>query len=308
MENNVNESIGNKFLNKLQKNVVIVSLIFSMLFAQTWAHAQSSKISAQLSTQLNSRAKQSTLHFPKSVKRYYVQNKLKMVWIDRAQEKQTHEAMLLLDCVLQYGLAHADYHPAALVYDNLQAMLNDPGTISIEQRINFDIMLTDAMINLINNLHYGKLNPYFSAKKLDGMTKSNGFNAVAELVKANDGADFTAAILTAQPKSKTYIDLQRYMRLVKGQYVGDCYEVPEAQVRKVAINMERLRWWEFAGTASNSQKSAYLTCKIVEGLPVFYKDTRNLDPSLEAAMYYPRKPSPSTNRIVLPPNILPKKG
>jgi hypothetical protein len=72
--------------------------------------------------------------------------------------------------------------------------------------------------------------------------------------------------------------------------------------------MERLRWWEFAGTGVNSKKAAYLTCRIVDGLPVFYKDTRNLDPSLEAAMYYPNKPSVSKKKIVLPPNILPKKG
>jgi murein L,D-transpeptidase YcbB/YkuD len=223
MKNNVNESVGNEFLNRLQRIVVILSLLFSMLFAQTRVYAQSSTISARLSTQLNSRTNQFTLRFPKSVKRYYVQNQLKMVWIDKAQEKQTYEAMMLLDCVLQYGLAHADYHPTTLLYDNLQAMINEPEKISIEQRINFDIMLTDALITLINNLHYGKLNPHFQAKKLDAITRSIGFSAVAELARANAGGDFTAAILTVQPKSKAYDDLQRYMRLVKGQYVGDCY-------------------------------------------------------------------------------------
>jgi hypothetical protein len=224
MENIVNESIGGECRSKLQRIAVV-----SMLFAQTWVHAQNSDISGRLSTQLNSITKQGTLRFPKSVKRYYIQNSFKLDWIDKAQEKQTYEAMMLLDCVLQYGLAHADYHPGTLLYDNLQAMINEPEKISLEQRINFDLLLTDAMITLINNLHYGKLNPQFQAKKLDGITRTTAFNAVAELAKAKAGVDFTAAILTAQPKSKAYVDLQAYMRLIKGQYVGDCYEVPEAQ-------------------------------------------------------------------------------
>src|SRR5690606_8894040 len=33
-----------------------------------------------------------------------------------------------------------------------------------------------------------------------------------------------------------------------GQYIGDCYDVPEADIRCAAINMERLRWADFASS------------------------------------------------------------
>jgi murein L,D-transpeptidase YcbB/YkuD len=54
--------------------------------------------------------------------------------------------------------------------------------------------------------------------------------------------DFMTAILDVQPKSKAYADLQKYMTLIRGQYLDDCYTVPEGEIRKVAINIERLKW------------------------------------------------------------------
>ncbi|MGY4386476.1 hypothetical protein ACVWYN_003531 [Pedobacter sp. UYP24] len=98
------------------------------------------------------------------------------------------------------------------------------------------------------------------------------------------------------------------MKLIKGQYVGDCYEIPESEVRKIAINMERLRWWEFNGKKDQLRKKPYLTCEIIDGLPVFHKDILHLDVALEAAMYTRGKRLlPNRKKLPVLPNIHLKK-
>lgn len=273
-----------------------------------FVYSQGNSISMELSAQLKNQTRQSKLYFPKSVNRYYHQNGFQLMWIKSKDEaKQTWEAMMLLDCVLQFCLSHADYHPKELIYDDLRNMINSPEKVTVAAQARFDVLLTDAIISLMNHLHYGKLNPDFSSKKIDGVTKSTGFNAVFELTKARLEPDFMTAILTAQPKSKAYVSLQSYMRLIKGQYVGDCYEIPEAAVRIVAINMERLRWAESNTAQTGHQSVPYLTCEIKEGLPVFHKDIRHLDAALEAAMYHTIKRQPLKS-IALPlPDIHLKK-
>ena len=47
-------------------------------------------------------------------------------------------------------------------------MIEEPGRISNSKKARFDILLTDALVALMNNLHYGKLNPKYAAEKIDG--------------------------------------------------------------------------------------------------------------------------------------------
>ncbi|RAJ22593.1 L,D-transpeptidase scaffold domain-containing protein [Pedobacter cryoconitis] len=275
------------------KIVAAVLSLMTILISMPFAYGQGNSISTEFSVNLKNQIKQSKLYYPKSVKRYYDQNGFQPMWTkNKEQLKQTWEAMMLLDCVLQYGLSYADYHPRELIYDNLRTIINNPDTGNIAEQVRFDVLLTDAIITLMNHLHYGKFNPDFSAKRLDGITKTTEFNTVVKLTKARGDINFIEAILTAQPKSKTYVHLQSYMRLIKGQYVGDCYETPESETRKVAINMERLRWAEAYTERGGHQRVPYLTCEIKDGLPVFYEDIRHLDESLEAAMYPMNKRQP----------------
>jgi len=187
----------------------------------------------------------SGLYYPKSVKRFYDKLNFQSAWIKPQKEVgQTWEAMLMLDCVLQFGLTHADYHPTELLYDKLHDILDTPVKVSIKEQARFEILLTDAMITVINNLYYGKLNPEFSAYKID-KGEFNGFHAEAILVVAlhqQKDLDFFNAITSVQPKSKEYTDLQYHMHLLTGLYQDDCYSIPESDIRLIAINMERLRW------------------------------------------------------------------
>lgn len=195
----------------------------------------SSEINRQLATNaLN-------LYYPKSVKRFYAQNNYQSPWIKpQSGTGTTWQAMLMIDCVLQFGLSHNDYHPKDLLYPELHNILEKPGTVSIDRQARFDIMLTDAMINFINNLHFGKLNPDYPADKIDDLL--TGFRAEKILANALLQTDLMTAIGNVQPKSKEYADMQDHMRQWTGQFTGDCYEVPESDIRRLAINMERVRW------------------------------------------------------------------
>ena len=87
------------------------------------------------------------------------------------------------------------------------------------------------------------------------------------------------AIDKSQPKSKLYLDMQDHMRLVVGQRSGDCYLIPQPLVRKMAINLERLRW------ISSTGKHVHLTCIVREGLVIYYKDIYKQDVKLEKELY-----------------------
>jgi murein L,D-transpeptidase YcbB/YkuD len=126
-------------------------------------------------------------------------------------------------------------------------MIEEPGKISNSKKARFDILLTDALITFINNVHYGKLNPWYAAEKIDGdMTLP--FHAETVLMNARRQPDMTNAIVSVQPRSKQYLAMQDRMRLLKGQYQEDCYAVPDSEVQKIANNMERLRWADIGGS------------------------------------------------------------
>lgn len=216
--------------------------IFLIVIVANQAHCQDKKLAIELAYQLKNNSRELGLYFPGTVKRFYLENQFQPVWIKPQDGMgKTWQAMLLLDCVLQFGLAHADYHPNELSYDSLHTMLEEPGKLPVEAKARFEIVLTDALIAFINHLHYGKYNPKYTPELLD-LGQNLPFLAEENLRTAFLEKDFMSAVRSVQPKSNAYKALQEYMRLVKGQYTGDCYEVPEADIRLVAINMERMRW------------------------------------------------------------------
>jgi len=230
--------------------VVIGIILFSLFY--TFAYSQQTRtnhlqlslrdslLSAEIKAQLSQTSSQ--LYFPKTVNRFYAANGYQHVWLKQQPGTgSTWQAMLMLDCTLQYGLPHSDFHPHELMYNKLHEILDKPGSISIQQQARFEIMLTDAMINLMNNLHYGKLNPYIGTKQQDEQVIGN-FDVSTLLATAIDQKDFLSAIGKVQPCSTAYVQLQQYMQLRVGQESGDCYDVPDSEIRKMAVNLERLRW------------------------------------------------------------------
>ncbi|MEB0248923.1 hypothetical protein QN344_02190 [Mucilaginibacter sp. 5B2] len=221
----------------------IIGVIFLILALTVNAMAAGSKrdssAAASLKTQL---ADHPFLNYPQSVERFYKQTRYKLAWIAPDTVK-THawDAMLLLDCALHYGLSPTDYHPRDLLYERLNAMMAKHKRVSMQQKATYDLLLTDAMITMINNLHFGKLNPVYTADVLD-KGNAGDCRAADALISCLKQKDFMTAIENTQPVSKAYLSLQRHMRLVTGLQALDCYETPPEDIRIMAINMERLRW------------------------------------------------------------------
>jgi murein L,D-transpeptidase YcbB/YkuD len=239
-------------------------------------------VSAILKSQLAT--SQTILYFPRSVERFYQQTGYKLVWVAPDTVK-THasEAMLLLDCVLHYGLNHNDYHPGELSYDKLSAMTAHGNKISNNEKAMFDIILTDAMITFMNHLHYGKFNPDYSVAKIDD-GGNTAFNAGALLVSALHQKKFMSVIESAQPSSNEYANMQDHMRLLAGQYQADCYEVPQQDIIKMAINLERLRWL-------NSEDKTYIEINIPAYTLIYHRPDTNYQ--FKVIVGKPANPTPA---------------
>lgn len=248
--NNKALSTGKKDDTKMILITGIIILLLQLTFhitvdAKSSAHFQLStedSIKFELNRQLNSPAVLKQLNFPNTVKRFYVLNSFETNWLRPEQNiGPTASAMLLLDCVRQYGLQRETYHPQILNYIHMHDILGTEKYCSIEQRVGFELMLTDAMISMINHLHFGAYNPYLNNLAIDkgipDQLKAEDF-----LQKASNSLRLMDTILTVQPKFEQYQQLQSYMRLIAGQYICDSYEIPEGEIRTIALNMERLRW------------------------------------------------------------------
>lgn len=223
---------------------VFIGLIFLAIGADARSRSVSrdSSISDQIRLQLLSNRQGLPLYFPATVKRFYAGKNYQPAWLlkQNGADGYTWQAMLLLDCVLQYGLSHADYHPVELQYGLLHDIFDEPGKVGMDRQARFDIFLTDAMLTIISHLHYGKLNPELNNARIDAGKGDLDLKSV--LAKATTQPHLMDMILDVQPRSEAYMAMQQWMHKWKGQFLDDCYEVPEATVRKVAINMERLRW------------------------------------------------------------------
>lgn len=224
--------------NSIKAGLVVLITLLGCRMAG--AQITDNKLTAEIRQQLE--VTNTSLLYPRSVLRYYQQNQFRSAWIkQQGGMGPTWQAMLTLDCVMAFGLSHDDYHPKQITYSLAHDILDTPGKVSLKEQALFEITLTDALITLMNNLHYGKLNPDYPADKID-IKPDLKFRAEIYLNEVLKQKDLMTAFADVQPRIKLYVDLQRRMQLLKGKYQDDCYEVPESEVRKIAINMERLRW------------------------------------------------------------------
>ena len=287
-----------------------VSLDYSHLPATP--NREDTSLTQHIQDYLNQKKPATALHYPTSIKRFYNKHRYQSLWIrPNNQIRKTWEAMLMLDCVLQFGLSHDDYHPKELIYEKLHQIYDQPDRISSTEKAKFEVLLTDAMLTFINHLHYGKFNAAFTREKLDRDT-TFAFKAENILTDALQAKDFMSTIGNVQPTSKQYRAMQSYMKLVKGQYLDDCYEVPEADVRKVAINMERLRWANICGdnyiqinipsfTLTYYQADSAYLFKTVVGKPA------SPTPELQSVItYFKTAPDWNVPRKIFIKEILPK--
>src|SRR5688572_19169133 len=96
--------------------IAITVFLLISAFGMAMGQSRDSLISVEVQRQLNSN--DLNLYYPKTINRIYLQKKFKPLWINpQGGEGEAWQAMLLIDCVRQFGLSHADYHPKELLYD-----------------------------------------------------------------------------------------------------------------------------------------------------------------------------------------------
>jgi murein L,D-transpeptidase YcbB/YkuD len=267
------------------------------------------ELSAEIARQLDK--EKLPLNFPLSVTRFYQQRQFNQNWIVKeADAGQTWAAMLMIDCVLQFGLNHADYHPNELLYSKLHDILERPVQVPLNQQARFEIMLTDAMLSFANNLYFGKYNPQYPASKIDKGALT--FDAIGLVNKAMLSKDFMQTVVSAQPQNALYQSLQYRMHTVAGAQLGDCYEFPEADVRKMALNMERLRWAaldtdNFVQVNIPSYKLSAYHKGIIDTFRVIVGKPANPTPTLKSAIkYFTTAPEWRVPQTIFEKELLPK--
>ena len=183
------------------------------------------------------------LNFPILTKKLYQSGKYKYMWLSPNNKSQLWDAMMLLDCVVQYGLLPKSYHPTELTYSNLNLITEDTILSNfLPQKAATDVLLTDALLTFMFHLHFGKFNPGISSADVDKENYS-GFRIDSALKYAlNSGPNFTQTVLAVQPQNKEYLDLQAYLKLITHQYSGDCYTISQDTAKLIAVNLERFRW------------------------------------------------------------------
>ena len=232
-------------LRKTAIKASIVLFVFSMLsgtlFAQTSARKttiisiQDTVKASDIKLYLKS---SSDLLYPLATGRMY-ENGYKPVWFSHSTtENALWDALMLLDCSLQFGLNHHDYHADQLTYSNLREIASHK---DLQLAARLDVLLTDAMLAFISHLHYGKLNSLYTSPTTD-QADFRGFRADSTLKRALVSRDFGVVVADAQPTYIGYQELQTLMRLITGQYIGDSYEVSAETVKLIAVNLERWRW------------------------------------------------------------------
>jgi len=107
--------------------LLVITLVGSMTMRANGCARADTSLSAELQHQLQNAAA-NELYFPKTVQRFYENNHYQKVWFKPQNSTgQTWRAMLMIDCVLQFGLSHADYHPHELMYNRLHDLFGKAG-------------------------------------------------------------------------------------------------------------------------------------------------------------------------------------
>lgn len=214
------------------KTILLFILVFFCVFP---LKGQYNGIAAFLKDSMTLR----TLHYPQSVVRFYDQNQYEYAWMKTPQGKnQSTPAILLLEEAYLFGLSATDYQPKGSSFARFKTLSDFSTITNPAESVRFDVFLTDALITFINHLHFGKHNPYYPKPDIDAYD-IEGFRADEILMSARQGKDFRNEVLKAQPTYKAYTDLQSYLN--SSDYAGD-FKTSETAVRKIIINMERLRW------------------------------------------------------------------
>jgi len=230
-------------------------LNFTMIFfgiMHIVVHGQDTKTANKITLLLKDSLYLANLNYPKSVSRCYATNSYNFLWLnDKQNIDQAETALALLTHANRFGLLSSDYYSKNLTFEGLNQLGGFFSEKHEERKAIFDILMTDGLITFINNIHFGKYNPLYDRSYIDSIS-IKGFCADKALSNARRQLDFSKAVCEAQPKLKAYQDLQNYLDQF---YAVGNPDTTSAEMAKILINMERLRW-------INTQSSDYVWINI----------------------------------------------
>lgn len=227
------------YIHKLRIMKTLLNWI-TVIFSITFFHGQDISAANQIAIVLRDKAELTELHFPKSVNQFYHQHGFEYVWMNPSVNKSLlQDAILLLKDTGKRGLSSKDYHEQSLTPEILNTVAGQTQYTDTKENAVTDILMTDALITYINYLHFGKYNPFYSSSFIDG-NNIEGFKAVEILYQALQKDDLQKTVLDVQPEIKEYVDFQNYLNV----NYGDGVKSREEEFKKIAINMERLRWMD----------------------------------------------------------------
>ena len=92
-------------------SIVFLSLIWVVLTCDAQTKTDTT-VSHEIERQLTAVSSLQSLNFPHTVSRFYRADKFMPALVSRSGNQEAKwQAMLLIDCVLQYGLLPSDFHP-----------------------------------------------------------------------------------------------------------------------------------------------------------------------------------------------------
>ncbi len=257
-----------------------IVLVFFSLVLQAQITDKTTRIAALLQDKNNL----SKLYYPKSVLRFYTKYNMGYTWFDGSNSDLPEIAVLLLGYADQFGLSSSGYHCQELLPEKLRSMI-DPNPNDSAEKAWLDILMTDALVTFINDLHFGKYNPKHTSSDIDS-GYINGFCSDDELIFARSQNDFLRTILKVQPQISAYKQLQDHLNTL---YANDLVNISQSQIEKIIINMERLRW-------INTTSENYILVNIPSYSLEFH--TNKVQRDFKVIVGKPSTPSPILESVV----------
>jgi murein L,D-transpeptidase YcbB/YkuD len=178
-----------------------------------------------------------------TVQAFYAQRDFVPAWTqpETGWNAQARQAVQLLSQARRFGLMPAAYACATLLAlpDSLQVAPSKDARS--RQLAGFELRLTDALLRYAAHLRAGQLQA--STLQPAEMTAEAAGQALGQLQQALVAEEFASGFLACQPRSQAYQQLQRAwsQTLINApDSLGALGN--EADFRRVAVNLERLRW------------------------------------------------------------------
>lgn len=208
---------------------IIMILQISMLKGQY-------NVSIQLKNAINTQS----LHFPVLTNKIYLSRSHQSIWFNHdLNHDLLKTAAAVFYAAPEYGLNVSDFHCEQLSEKNITNAIQNEFLDGFKPML--DVLITDAMLTYIAQIHYGKANKKFPLKSMDNL-QFEGLKTDSILLLAVASLDFENIIKSVEPKFKGYQDLQKHTSLFAEKYNGNCNLINDEHFKNLALNLERWRW------------------------------------------------------------------